>query len=113
LRLLRAARNDRLASDGDGVVRLSVCKASILTGYFESSMRPMLCIDGENRIVPPTEKLDANLPPVEKFQFGAQWVFAGVIEATDEEIAVLRGEGGYQIRDLRTESVSDLLAELA
>lgn len=112
LKLLRVARNDRLTSDRDSIVRLSVCKASVLTGYFERSMRRMLCIDGENRLIPPTGKLNAKLPRVEKYQFGEKWVFAGVTEATDQELSVLQGEGGYEIRDLRTASIAEFLAEL-
>jgi hypothetical protein len=41
-----------------------------------------------------------------------QWTFEGIIEATDEEITLLQ-EAGYQLRDLRTTSISNLLEELS
>jgi hypothetical protein len=41
-----------------------------------------------------------------------QWTFEGVIEATDEEITLLQG-AGYQLRDLRTTSLSNLLEALS
>ena len=112
MKLLRIARNIRV-TDTDRTLLLSVCETSVLTGYFARSMRPMLCIDIEKKIIPPTEKLNANLPPKEKMAFQERWVFAGIIEATDEEISVLRVEGGYEIRDLRATSIVEFLMELA
>jgi hypothetical protein len=41
-----------------------------------------------------------------------QWTFEGIIEATDEEITALQA-AGYQLRDLRTKSLSNLLEELS
>jgi predicted nucleic acid-binding Zn ribbon protein len=41
-----------------------------------------------------------------------QWTFEGIIEATDEETTALQG-AGYQLRDLRTKSLSNLLEELS
>jgi hypothetical protein len=41
-----------------------------------------------------------------------QWTFEGIIEATDEEITALQGEG-YQLTDLRTKSLSNLLEEFS
>jgi len=69
----------------------------------------MLSIDLENKVVPPSERLDANPPTKERWQ--ERWVYAGVIDATDQEIDVLRLEGGFAIRDLRTKPVADLLSE--
>ena len=41
-----------------------------------------------------------------------KWAFAGIIEATNEEITELQRQGGCQIRDFRSTSISNLLQEL-
>ncbi len=113
MKLLKISRNGLLGSNKDDTLLLRVCAASILTGYFERSVRPLLCIETEKAIVRPTEKLNAQLPARDKFQFAERWAFAGVIDANDDEISVLRTEGGYEIRDLRKTTISEFIAEIA
>jgi hypothetical protein len=123
MKLLRLGRGASFNERLEDRVAIRVLRGSVVTGYLEERS-PVLCV-GEVKHSFTKKKTEAILIPVttgidgvlkfpssaEDLYLGTGAVFAGLIEATDEGIDVLR-QAGYRVRDLRNVRLADFLKGL-
>lgn len=123
MKLLRLGRGASFNERLEDRVAIRVLRGSVVTGYLEERS-PVLCVEEvkhsftekktEAILIPVTTGIDGVLKfpsSGEDLYLGTGAVFAGLIEATDEEIDVLR-QAGYRVRDLRNVRLADFLKGL-
>lgn len=106
MKILRIIRGGFLGDSSSS--RFEVLVAEILTGYFNNAMQPVVCLISSNQIIRPNETLSGVLLMKTERYSSEERVFAGILDATDEELNVLN-RAGYKVRDLRAITLATFL----
>ncbi|MGA2329896.1 MAG: hypothetical protein ABSH05_26930 [Bryobacteraceae bacterium] len=88
-------------------VQLYVVVAEIVRGYFSNTMAPLVCLMNDGRFTTP----EKGMIDFCNLYSGNTTGFVGILEASDEEINVLRDAGYKRLHDLRTATLAAFLEE--